>query len=150
MNTTVMISPLLIARCALTKDIVSYNASQGQHWSHKSKSTQQKKIWATLLRSSEGLDIPVSQGNHRRMLKVTRVTTGKMHLFEKVNLYAAVKPVEDALVDLGWLTDDSLKYCELVVEQFHAAYAPEWLQEDVIARKVKIAVEIFDLNDSIQ
>lgn len=150
-SATIMMSPLLIARCALAHDVVSYNVSQGQHWSHKTKSTnQKKKIWIPLLRSSEGLDIPVMQGRNRRMVKITRVVTGRMRLFEKVNLYAAAKPVEDALVKLGWLTDDAKKYCELLVEQCAQQDAPEWLEEAVCDKGAKIAVEIFDLNDPIQ
>jgi hypothetical protein len=137
---------VLLARCAVPRDMISYNKSQGQHWAHKTKSTQQKKEWAKWLRSTEGLDIPVLQGANKRMIRICRIVSGRMQLFEPVNLWAGAKPIEDALVDLGWLEDDDAKHCELKVEQFKVQSAADWIQEAVRQCKAKITVEVFDLD----
>lgn len=140
----------LVGRCAIPRDMVSYNRSQGQHWSNKLKSSGQKKDWMTWLRSSEGLDVPDRQSIYRRKLVITRIVHGTMKKFEKVNYYAGAKPIEDALVTLGWLKDDDEKHCELVVEQTLVADAADWIQDAVRKNGAKIAVEVYELGTSCE
>lgn len=139
-----------LAQCALPKDMVSYNVSNGQHWSNKSKSWKQARDWMIWFRCNEGLGFTQKQGKNRRLVKITRILSGRMRLFEKVNLYAGAKPVEDALVHLGWLTDDAEKYEDLIVEQVRVDAAPDWMQKAVLEYKAKVAVEIFDLDEAIR
>jgi hypothetical protein len=139
-----------IAQCALPKDMISYNVSNGQHWANKTKSWKQARDWAIWFRCSEGLGFEQKQGKNRRLIKITRILSGRMRLFEKVNLYAGAKPVEDALVHLGWLIDDDEKHEDVLVEQVRVSVAPGWMQKAVRERKAKVAVEIFDLDEPIK
>jgi hypothetical protein len=138
----------LLRRCALEKDIVSYNDVTG-HWSHKSHSWKQRQLWGLLLRSSEGLDIPIPQTEHRRKLIITRVVSGRMKKMEPANFPSGMKPVEDALVDLKWLIDDAPKYVETELKQIEVAEAEDWLKKLVETRRAKTAVEIYDLDSPI-
>lgn len=136
---------ILLGRCAIPRDMVSYNRSQNQHWSNKLKSSAQKKDWMMWLRSDEGLGIPENQTIYRRKLIITRIVSGPMKKFEKVNYYAGAKPIEDAMVMLGWLKDDDEKHCELIVEQKLATESDDWVKDAVQKIGAKIAVEVYEL-----
>jgi hypothetical protein len=135
----------LIRRCAIPKDIYSYNRVSGGHWSNKSKSWKQTQEWATWLRSSEGLDIPEPQKEFRRRLVITRVVGPRMKEMEIANYPSGMKSVEDALVRLGWLIDDSRKYVDTEMRQVRLSEAESWVREKVGA---KITVEVYELDSS--
>ena len=139
----------LIRRCALPKDIYSYNRVSGGHWSNKSKSWKQTQEWATWLRSTEGLDIPEPQKQFRRRLVITRVVSGRMKEMEPANWPSGMKSVEDALVNLKWLIDDARKYVDTEMRQVLFEEAESWLQQLVKIKGAKIAVEIFELGEVI-
>lgn len=145
---TEKVEGILLARCALTKDIVSYNAVHG-HWSNKSHSWKQAQLWEILLRSTIGLDIPVKQGTVKRRLVITRVVHGRMKEMELANYPSGMKPIEDAMVNLGWLIDDAPKYVETEMRQIKVENAEAWLQEKVMREDARIAVEIYDLDSPI-
>lgn len=46
-----------------------------------------------------------------------RFTIQHKKLYDKANAYGGTKPCVDALVNVGYLYDDSIEFCELIVEQ---------------------------------
>jgi hypothetical protein len=138
-------SAVLVGRCAVWKDIISYNVSQGAHRYSVNKSHKQTREWAKLLRSTDGLGFEVLQKQYRRRVLIRRVLRGRMKPFERVNLFAAAKPLEDALVKLNWLIDDAEKYCDLQVQQPVFAELDLQEQREIEKRNAKILVSIYDL-----
>jgi len=138
----------LIRRGVFQKDVISGNVSNYKHWTNKTKSCQQVKLWNIILRGDTGLDIPVKQEKFKRLIKIKRVISGRMKPFDKVNLYTAIKPLEDALVNLGWLIDDSDIYRDLEVCQARCEDLDTWEREQVKYGS-KIFVEIYDLEENI-
>lgn len=138
-------SAVLVGRCAVWKDVISYNISQGSHRYSVNKSHMQTREWAKLLRSTDGLGFEIRQIKYRRRVLIRRVLRGRMKPFEPVNLWAAAKPVEDALVKLGWLIDDAEKYCDLQVQQPLFTELSLHEQREIEKRNAKILVSIYDL-----
>jgi hypothetical protein len=136
----------LIRRCALPRDIFSYNRVSGGHWSNKTKSWKQTQEWQLWLRSSEGLDIPEPQKEFRRRLVITRVVGPRMKEMEVANFPSGMKSVEDAIVNLGWLIDDSRKYVDTEMRQIRLNEAEEWVKQKAGA---KIVVEVYELDSPI-
>lgn len=108
---------VLLRQCVLPRDIVSPNVFLSQHRFSKAKPTAQRKEWFKWLRSETGLGLPIWHKGKKRAVHVVRVVSGAMRKMDKSNLYGGVKPLEDALITLGWIKDDSEKWCELEVSQ---------------------------------
>jgi hypothetical protein len=53
--------------------------------------------------------IPIPAKKRRKLVIIRHC---KRYL-DEVNFFAGCKPVEDWLVDVGWIMDDSIKYCEI-------------------------------------
>jgi len=109
----------------------SLNRTSGRHWGTKHKTA---KDWRLEIRSICGLppsDLCREQVvNGRPILSIDSVVkltitmksarrTGRRRARDRVNRYASVKPVEDALVHWGWMWDDDDVdhggFCELEV-----------------------------------
>lgn len=107
-----IIQPDGALRIVLPEASPSLNEFIGRRWYAKNKL---KTAWVQLLLLAPGMHAARTAPATKRMrLDITRV--GKRNL-DRVNLWGGVKPVEDAMVTLGLLVDDSERWCDLCVGQ---------------------------------
>jgi len=108
----------LIRRCALPKMLRSLNTFTGGNWYSRNKHWRETPEWMKWLRSSQGLGIPVPHGNRKRRVLIVRMMISRQRYWDDENQYGgSVKPLNDALVRLGWLKDDCPEWRKLDLRQ---------------------------------
>jgi len=96
----------------------SPNRVLGKHWSAKAG---EKDKWILLVRSQalppiKGRAYPLDVSSLQQRKKVT-ITLCHSREYDPDNIYAAVKPVLDALKHWQWIWDDSAEWIDLMVAQ---------------------------------
>ena len=87
----------------------SPNAQPRKHWGRK---MDERMFWeAAIARSLWGEYDPLAEG--KRWLEVELRKPGAIKLRDTDNLYASIKHLQDALVNLQLLVDDTPEYCNL-------------------------------------
>lgn len=134
-------------RCRMPQEILSLNKFvSGRHWASKNKHwLHTRDIWMPLLRSDEGLGVPVPHGFKKRTVRIERWVRSGQRLFDDENMAGgSVKCICDALVRLGWLKDDSPQWREL--ELLQRKYADLSVEEAAAWSDFRIAsaVEVRD------
>lgn len=89
-------------------------------WAHWRKYTAERDIWYALLRCRLVPKAPAET----RLMKVG-IVSYRVRLLDLTNLWAGAKPVPDGLKRLGYLVDDSPKWCDLTVTQQKCIKAEE-------------------------
>ena len=143
----------LLAKCALPRAVLSENKFTGGHWASTSvpKHWRETKDWALLLRSVDGLGFVKTQEQFRRRVVVKRLLCLRQRRFDEVNKYGgSVKSIQDALVKLGWLTDDAPKYCDLAVQELEPDEMEQWEYDAYDKRGALSVVEVHELNEEIK
>lgn len=94
----------------------SANAFLRMHWAERRAMKQGWGAAVTCFAKKAG----VTPGKTRRLVVVTRASTGTRPL-DPQNAWTPIdKLIIDALVDGGWLVDDSKKWCDLKVKSIRA------------------------------
>lgn len=89
-------------------------------WGHWTKYTAERDIWYTLIRCKL---IPRSPPE-TRPIKLG-IISHRVRLLDITNLYGGAKAIPDGLKRLGYLVDDSPKWCDLTVTQEKCIKAEE-------------------------
>jgi hypothetical protein len=133
----------------LTKPLRSLNTfNGGRHWASKNKHWREAPEWELWLRSTEGLGFVIPHGNKKRRVVVTRVLHGRERLWDDENLYGgSVKPLNDALVRLGWLRDDTPQWRELELRQVKATELSGHPCAELLKKTARTIVEIHELGE---
>lgn len=91
----------------------SPNASPRQHWGRR---FDERNFWESVVGSAAHLqEIPKATG--RRSVTYEICKPGKIKLRDKDNLHASIKHLQDALVNMKLLVDDSPEWIECEVHE---------------------------------
>lgn len=91
-------------------DLLSENQTLREHWSKRKK---RRKVYGWLLRAAFGRSTPF---DHPVKITATRVLGKGQRPFDGDNFMGGSwKQVQDAMVDVGWLHDDTVKWLPKVV-----------------------------------
>lgn len=92
----------------IRRSIESQNKRDSAHWSKRSRDA---KIWYNLIRAQLP---PKESPDH---LVRIHIISYRNRFVDQANLIGGSKPLPDALVRLGYLRDDSLKWMEATYQQ---------------------------------
>lgn len=137
-------------RCYLEEEVLSLNkfvggvhwASAHKHWKHT------KVVWVPLLRSSIGLGFPVPHNDRKRVVRIERWIGKGQRSFDDENMAGgSVKCINDALIELGWIKDDSPKWRTLELAQRKFTELDPSEQKLWEVRAVRTMIEVREVDD---
>ena len=155
MTTAILACPKLecpekvLVRCFLPQELLSVNKFlPGSHWSSNNKHWKQTRdLWVPLLRSSEGLGVPMEHGDRKRKVILERWLGKGQRYWDEMNFAGgSAKCVVDALVRLGWLKDDTRQWIDLVMRERKPNELTETELEWWDQRKIRTVIEVHEID----
>jgi hypothetical protein len=87
------------------------------HWAERARRVRLIRGQVALLATSERTRLGRRRATTSCALTLTLIRGKGQHLLDVDNMYAALKPVLDGLVDAGWLVDDRPGWCVYTANQ---------------------------------